>query len=130
MENILSAFGCTGRKRFRTTYLILSEQYHCYRVWYLPEPGFLTFKELRNRFQGIDSTSVCSMAESNTWNRFLGPLKVYKLGLWVQISIRMMRQIMLGIYDPSYDFFFFFFFPTIGLPILLKDNRWTDRGNT
>jgi hypothetical protein len=27
------------------------------------EPEFLTFKELRNQFQGIDSASLCSLGE-------------------------------------------------------------------
>jgi hypothetical protein len=41
------------------------------------EPEFLTFKEPRNRFQGINSASPCSLAgryDSPISTRFLAPL--------------------------------------------------------
>jgi hypothetical protein len=56
------------------------------------------FKEPKNRFQGIDSASLCSLAESLPWNRFLGSLNIYKFGL----RYGQVKRGKLALSDPSY----------------------------
>jgi hypothetical protein len=48
----------------------------------ISEPAFLTFMEPRNRFQGMDSASLCSLAgqyDNPIPTRFLAPIECLKI---------------------------------------------------
>ncbi len=52
-----------------------------YSSYKVQSPNLKTFKESRNRFQGVDSASLYSLR-----NRFLGSRNVFKFGLSSQVT--------------------------------------------
>jgi hypothetical protein len=73
-----SATSHTGRESCRVKSLYMK------RFWPHPysEPVFLTFMEPRNRFQGINSTSLCSLPgryDNPIPTRFLAPIDCLKI---------------------------------------------------
>jgi hypothetical protein len=70
-------------------YVVFTVQYFLFLVYsssfptiHLKELEFLTFKETRNRFQGINSASLCSLAgryDNLTPTRFLAPIDCLKI---------------------------------------------------